>query len=91
MPETNWYTWPTQTDFDAWHHPVVEALNLPRISNNAATGQPEPEAQQTVAYTATTKVAADDLRAPVEPHIASDFAAGLGTPCDPPPTPPDDF
>jgi len=87
MPTTNWYTWPSQADFEAWHNPVVEALNLPRIGNNAATGLPDPTAQPTTAYTTATEVAADDWRAPVEPHIASEFATGLGAPSEPPPDP----
>jgi hypothetical protein len=87
MPATTWYTWPSQADFDAWHEPVVEALNLPRVGYNAATGQPQPEAQQTTAYTAVTEVAADDWRAPVEQHIASDYPDSLGSPSEPPPAP----
>lgn len=87
MPATNWYTWPTQADFDVWHDNVVQALNLPRIGNNAATGQPDPTAQATTAYTAVVEVAEDDWRAPVEAHIASDFADELGTPSEPPPQP----
>lgn len=85
MPATNWYTWPTQADFDMWHDNVVQTLNLPRIGFNAATGLPDPDAQATTAYTAVTEVAAEDWRAPVEQHVASDFADGLGVLSESPP------
>jgi len=90
MPTTSWYSWTSQQSFDEWHNPVVEALNLPRIGNNAATGQPDPTAQLTTAYTVVTEVASNDWRAPVEQHIASDFPSGLGVPSESPPFP-DDF
>ena len=90
MPTTNWYTWPTESDFDAWHGQVVEALNLPRIGNNAATGEPNPTAQATIAYTAVTELAENDWRAPVESHIADQFTNNLGTPSEPPAPYPDD-
>jgi hypothetical protein len=89
MPATNWYTWPTEADFDAWHNPVVEALNLPRIGYNAKTGDPDPDAAWTTEYTTATEVAADDWRAPVEQHIASDYPDGLGAPSEPPLAPED--
>lgn len=82
-----WYSWQSQTDFDAWHQTVVEALNLPRVGHNAATGQPRPEAQQTTGHTAVTEVASNDWRAPVEQPIADQFPTGLGVPCEPPPEP----
>jgi len=84
-----YYTWPTEQAFDAWHTAVIEALNLPRIGHNAATGQPEPNKQQTTGYTSVVEVAADDWRAPVEDHVATAHPDGLGTPSDPPPSPPD--
>jgi hypothetical protein len=87
MPTTNWYTWLSQSDFDAWHNPVVEALHLPRVGHNAATGEPRPEAQQTTAYTDAVEVAADDWRAPVEQHVADVYTTGLGALSEPPPAP----
>jgi hypothetical protein len=52
----NWYEWETQGDFDAWHNPLCVRLGYPIISNNQATGKPDPSAQQTVAYTSTIKI-----------------------------------
>ena len=83
----NWYTWPTQQDFNNWHQTVTTGLHLPRVGINQATGRPEPDKQQTTAYTSVTEVAADDWRAPVDADVATTYAIGLGTPCDPPPTP----
>jgi hypothetical protein len=88
MPVTYWYSWPSQAEFDAWHEPVVQALHLPRVGINAATGQPNPTAQRTTAYTIAIEIAADDWRAQVEPTIAATFPNGLGTPTEPPPQPP---
>ena len=85
----NWYTWPTQQDFNDWHQTVTTGLHLPRVGINQATGRPEPDKQQTTAYTSVTEVAADDWRAPVDADVATTYATGLGTPCDPPPTPED--
>jgi len=82
-----YYTWPTEQAFDLWHAAVIEALNLPRIGVNAATGEPAPQKQQTIAYTTVVEVAADDWRAPVDPNIAAAHPDGLGTPSEPPPAP----
>lgn len=83
----NWYTWTTQQDFNDWHQTVITGLHLPRVGINQATGQAEPTKQLTLYYTSVTEVAADDWRAPVEDSVATTYATGLGTPCDPPPTP----
>ena len=85
----NWYTWTTQQDFNNWHQTVITGLHLPRVGINQATGRPEPDKQQTTAYTSVTEVAANDWRAPVDADVATTYATGLGTPCDPPPTPED--
>lgn len=85
----NWYTWTTSAAFDAWHAQVVAGLNLPRVGHNQATGEPEPQKQQTTAYTAVTEVASDDWRAPVANSIAQAYPDGLGTPTEPPPPSPE--
>jgi hypothetical protein len=87
MPATNWYTWPSEVEFHLWHNNVVQALDLPRIGVNAATGLLDPSAQATTAYTEVTEVADGDWRAPVEQHVASDFADGLGVLSESPPVP----
>ena len=86
-----WYTWPTQQAFDTWHQTVINALNLPRIGVNQATGQPEPDKTQTTAYTSIVHVATGDWRAIVEDSISSQFPDGLGTLSDAPPSPEDDL
>ena len=83
----NWYTWPTEQAFDAWHTTVIVGLNMPWIGVDQANGQPQPDKQQTTAYTSVVEVAADDWRAPVADNIAAVYADGLGTPSDPPPSP----
>lgn len=88
MPSNKtWFSWTSEAAFEAWHTVVVDALHLPRVGYNAATGTPEPEAQQTTAYTAVIDVEADDWRAPVEQWVASDYPTGLGEPAEPPPPP----
>lgn len=74
----NWYTWPSEALFDAWHAQVVAGLGLPRIGVNQATGQPQPDKQPTTAYTSVTEVSATDWRAPVGADVAAQFADGLG-------------
>lgn len=85
-----WYAWTIPTDFEAWHQNVIDALQLPRVGFNAASGKPQPEAQQTLRYTDPFDVDGE-TRAYVQEHIAAQFAAGLGTPSQPPPPPPNDF
>jgi hypothetical protein len=83
----NWYSWTSVAAFDQWHDTVIAGLNMPWIGVNQNTGQPEPSKQQTTAYTAVVEVIASDWRAPVGDDIASIYAAGLGQPSTPPPTP----
>lgn len=52
----DWYQWNTQADFDLWHNALCESLGYPLIGNNQATGEPDPTAQMTVAYTQTVEV-----------------------------------
>lgn len=87
MASTVWYSWTSKEDFDVWHNQVIESLNLPRIGYNSATGEANPTAQQTTAYTEAVKIAVDDWRAPVERKIADIFADGLGQLCEAPSLP----
>jgi hypothetical protein len=82
-----WYSWTTLETFNAWHETVIEGLGFPRVGVNQQTGQPEPEKQQTVVYTAVFAVDPDDWRAPVGDDIAADYPDGLGVPSEPPPDP----
>jgi hypothetical protein len=52
----NWYEWDTQADFNLWHNALCESLGYPLIGTNQATGEPDPMAQMTVAYTQAIKV-----------------------------------
>lgn len=81
-----WRTWQSRTEFDAWHATVCTGLGIPHPGVNVATGEVDPDAQWTTAYTDVVEVAADDWRAVVEDEIAAAYPDGLGVPCDPPPT-----
>ena len=83
----NWYTWPSSAAFDAWHAQVVAGLRLPWIGVDQANGQPQPDKQQTTAYTAVVEVGPADWRAPVDPDIALAYPDNLGAPSSPPPEP----
>jgi len=52
----NWYEWNTREDFDLWHDALCESLGYPIIGSNQATGQPDPSAQMTIAYTQAIEV-----------------------------------
>ena len=52
----NYYEWNTRADFDLWHNALCESLGYPLIGTNQATGEPDPSAQMTVAYTQAIKV-----------------------------------
>lgn len=47
----NWYEWNTREDFDLWHNALCESLGYPLVGVNQATGEPDPSAQMTIAYT----------------------------------------
>lgn len=81
-----WYRWTSQAAFDGWHDTVIAGLGLPRVGVNQRTGRPEPEKQQTTAYTQVERVGLRDWRASVEDEVAEQFADGLGVPSDPPPS-----
>jgi hypothetical protein len=82
-----WYRWPSVGSFDAWHATACAALGIPHPGRNQATGEIDPDAEWTTAYTDVIEVAADDWRAIVEPAVAALVPDGLGVPCDPPPSP----
>jgi len=88
---SDWYTWQTLAEFDAWHTAACTALGIPHPGYNEATGEVDVNAQWTIAYTAAVEVAADDWRAIVESAVAALIPDGLGTPCDPPPSPDPDI
>lgn len=83
----NWYTWPTQQAFDSWHQTVIDAMNLPRVGVNQATGEPQHNKTQTTAYTALVFVIDGDWRAMLEDEVATQFSDGLGTLSEAPPLP----
>ena len=88
---TDWYSWPDLPSFDAWHATVCAGLGIPHPGYNEATGEIDTDAQWTTAYTAAVEVNPTDWRAVVEPDIAAAYPHGLGTPCDPPPSPDPDI
>jgi hypothetical protein len=82
-----WYRWTDLTTFDSWHTAACAALDIPHAGSNAATGVLDTDAQWTTAYTDPVVVAADDVRAVVEPLVAEVVPTGLGEPSDSPPAP----
>jgi hypothetical protein len=82
-----WHQWPDLTAFTVWHTAACVVLGIPHAGVNAATGELDTDAQWTTAYTDPTVVAADDVRAVVEPDVATMVPERLGVPCDPPPAP----
>jgi hypothetical protein len=82
-----WYRWTDLAAFTAWHDAACAALGIPHPGNNAATGELDPDAQWTTAYTNAVQVGADDVRAVVEDDVAELVPTGLGEPSDPPPAP----
>lgn len=83
-----WYAWPSLEAFDTWHVDAMADQHIPHPGRNAATGEIDPDAQWTTAYTEPTVVAVDDVRARVQPDVAAAVPDGMGTPCDAPPSPP---
>lgn len=84
---TDWYSWPDEASFNAWHSTVCTGLGIPHPGVNEATGEVDLDAQWTTAYTQAVEVTPTDWRAVVEPAVATVYTNGLGTPSDPPPTP----
>jgi len=82
-----WHQWSDLAAFTVWHATACHVLGIPHAGHNAATGQPDVDAQWTTAYTEAVVVAVDDVRAVVEPDVAAQVPTGLGEPCDPPPAP----
>jgi len=81
------YSWPSLGSFNSWHSNAMQALAIPYPGRNAATGEIDPDAQWTTAYTEAIVVADDDVRAYVEQSVAELVPDGLGTPSEPPPAP----
>lgn len=82
-----WYRWSSQSAFDGWHQTVIDGLGLPRVGVNQRTGRPQPDKQETTAYTQVQRVGLRDWRAPVAEDVAAAYPDGLGVPSDPPPSP----
>ena len=80
-----WHQWSNLEAFTAWHTAACDVLGIPHAGVNAATGELDETAQWTTAYTNPVTVAADDVRAVVDPDVAAQVPTGLGVPCDPPP------
>lgn len=64
-----YYEWATQADFDAWHANLCQQLGYPIISMNQATGEPDPDAAMTTAYT-TSQAVSGKVIADVEDQYA---------------------
>lgn len=78
------YFWLSLDAFNSWHADACSSLGIPHPNRNAATGEIDPDAQWTTAYTEPVIVADDDIRAFVEPAVAELVPDGLGIPSEPP-------
>ena len=78
-----YYRWTSLAAFTNWHNSICAELGIPHPNRNAATGEIDPDAQWTTAYTEPIIVSDDDVRAVVEDHVAG-LVAGLGEPSEPP-------
>lgn len=74
-----WRKWTSQTAFNTWHNRAKAALALPAVGVNADTGDPDPDAQLTTAYTLPVVLASNDVRAWVDPVMATRVPTGLGS------------
>jgi hypothetical protein len=72
----SWYAWTDLAAFSTWHDAACAALGIPHPGRNAATGEVDPDAQWTVAY--TEPVVGSDVRAAVEDYVAVLVPDGLG-------------
>jgi hypothetical protein len=73
-----WRWWPNRAAFDVWHDAVCVALGIPHPNRNVATGEIDPDAQWTTAY--TDAVEQDGVWALVEDDVAALVPDGLGLP-----------
>jgi hypothetical protein len=83
----NWYAWPSLAAFDTWHALAMADQHIPHPGRNTSTGEVDPDAQWTTAYTEPTIVAVDDVRARVEWFIAEKLPDGMGALSEAPPSP----
>lgn len=82
-----WRKWSSEAAFDPWHADAMSTLGIPHPGRNQATGEVDESAAWTTAYTEVVQVATNDWRAPVGDDVAELVPDGLGTPCNPPPSP----
>lgn len=52
----NWYEWDTIESFNLWHDAICVELCYPLDSYNQATGEVDPDAMKTIAYTSTWQI-----------------------------------
>jgi hypothetical protein len=80
----NWYQWDSLSDFNTWQDSLIAELGLPLISYNQATGEPEPQAAETVTYTIPFEVETKTI-AVVENQYAEGLTPTNLRPYSPPP------
>lgn len=69
-----WYEWNTKEDFDNWHNALCVELGYPLTPVNQATGEPDENAQKTVAYTESHQIE-NKWIALIEPEYANGLTA----------------
>ena len=70
----NWYEWDSIQSFNDWHDAIKLQLGYPMESINQATGEIDPDAQQTTDYTKPFEIAGKII-AMVEDQHAIDLVA----------------
>jgi hypothetical protein len=52
----DWYEWDSLEEFNTWHDAICVSLGYPLDSYNQATGEMDPNAKKTTAYTSPSFV-----------------------------------
>jgi hypothetical protein len=66
----NWYEWETIESFNVWHDAICVELGYPLDSYNQATGELDPHAAKTTAYTSTREIEGKFIAQVEEEHSA---------------------
>jgi hypothetical protein len=79
----NWYEWDSIEDFNAWHDALCVSLGYPLDSYNQATGEIDPEAAKTTAYTSPSIVGEKVIATVEEEHAIGLTITELRLPTEP--------
>lgn len=79
----NWYEWDSIEEFNAWHDALCVTLGYPLDSYNQATGEIDPEAAKTTAYTSPSFVAGKIIATVEDEHSEGLTLTELRLPTEP--------